>query len=299
MSQAVKRDSWNIFLKPLDPKSWVAFIVTTITLVLGAKLLLFLHRFLGFHAKIAKKFAKFLIFLAWIGFVLTFGFYQGVLTMFFSTKVNIPFQSMKDVIRSYPKWKLMIRSGDEAKIIPYVKAGDPDFLAFWDRIQHKSDETLFSGIEEVLTVHDRHPVVISIQQGAIDKHRKYGKPEQHDKLEVFQREHFEPYAMIVTKNSPLGPILKYAAQIMQERGVFGHLKLKWTTRNVGNKPLYESETLTMTHLSLTFVIFAILLGISFVIFLGEMGTKTLYQRFPKLEEKWSYIQTYPEQWKFK
>ena len=218
MRQAIKRDYWTLFLKPLDTNSWMTFIATTVTLVLGAQLLLFLRQFLGIHSKIAEKMATCLVFLAWMCFVMTFSFYQGVLTMFFSIKVDIPFESMKDVIKSYPKWNLMIQSDSQAFYTPYVKAGDPDFLEFFRRIQHKPDETLFSDIDEVITRHNTDAVVISIRQSTIDKHRKYGKSEQHNKLEIFQRNNFQPSSMIVTKNSPFGPVLNYAAKLMGERG---------------------------------------------------------------------------------
>ena len=287
MRQAVKSNYWNLFLKPLDTNSWVTFIATTVTLVLGSQLLPFLCRFLGIHAKIAMKFSKFLVFLAWMGFVITFCFYQGVLTMFFSTKVDIPFESIKDVIKSYPKWKLMIRSGSETYYTPQVKSRDRDFLAFFSRIQNKPDETLFSDIEDVITLHAKDAVVVSIQQSIIDVHTKYGNPEQHNKLEIFQRGPFEPYGMIVTKNSPFGLILKYAAEIMLERGVFRHLKLKWTPRDTEYKPSNEVESLNMMHLSVAFASFSMLIGISVVIFIGEIGSKKRNQYFPELKEKWN------------
>ena len=199
MSQAVKRDSWSIFLKPLDTNSWVAFIATTTALVLAAQLLLFIRYLQGKHAKTktAKKIAKVLIFFAWVCFVLTFCFYRGVLTMFFSTEVDIPFRTMKDVIKKYPKWKLMIRSGVQPLIRRHVQAGEPEFLKFWDRIQYKSDETVFSDIEEVITRHDKNAVVICVHESLLDMHRKYGKPEDRDKLEIFQRGPFEPFGMVV------------------------------------------------------------------------------------------------------
>jgi hypothetical protein len=39
-------------------------------------------------------------------------YYGGALTMFFSSEVKVPFQGIRDVIRSYPEWILMIQAGD-------------------------------------------------------------------------------------------------------------------------------------------------------------------------------------------
>ena len=292
MGQAIKRDYWSLFFKPLDKNSWVTFISTTVVLVLGAQLSLFLHQFLGIHAKIAKKIATLLVFLAWMGFVMTFSYYQGVLTMFFATKADIPFETMKDVIKSYPKWKLMIESGSQAMYTPYVEAGDPHFVELFSRIEHKPDETLFANIEEVITRHHTDAVVISARQSIIDKHRKYGKSEQHNKLKIFQRNPFQPSALVVTKNSPFGPVLNYAARIMRERGVFRNLKLKWTS-DAGYEPFYDGESLNLMHFSLVFASFSVLLGISFGIFLGEICSKKIYQYLCKLNEKWNYTRNSP------
>ena len=292
MRQAIKKDYWTLFLKPLDTNSWITFIATTVTLVMGAQLLLSVHQFLGIHTKIAKKIATFLVLLAWMVFVMTFSFYQGVLTMFFSIKADIPFESTKDVIKSYPKWKLMIESGSEVRYTPYVEAGDPDFLELFSRIQHKPEETLFSDIEEVITRHGTDAVVISTQQNVIGMHRKYGKPEHHNKLEIFLRNQFQPHALVVTKNSPFGPVLNYAARIMRERGVLRNLKLKWIG-NTGPEHFYGGESLNMMHFSLVFASFSVLLGISFGIFLGEIYSKKIYQYLSKLKEKLKYTRNAP------
>ena len=85
--------------------------------------------------------------------------------------------------------------------------------------------------------------------------------------------------MIVTKNSPFGPVLNYAARILRERGVFRHLKLKWTTEDAGYETFYDGESLNMMHLPLAFTSFSVILGITFAIFLGEIGIKKIYQCF--------------------
>ncbi len=45
---------------------------------------------------------------SWYFFVLINAFYGGALTMFFTTKTTIPFATIKDVMRAYPDWKLMM-----------------------------------------------------------------------------------------------------------------------------------------------------------------------------------------------
>ena len=75
--------------------------------------------------------------------------------------------------------------------------------------------------------------------------------------------------------------------------MFRHLKLKWTTRDSGYKPFHDGESLNMMHLSLVFVSFSVLLGLSFGTFLGEIFSEKIYQCLYKLKEKWKYTRKSP------
>ena len=44
-------------------------------------------------------------------------YYEGALTMFFSTEVTATFESITETIRSYLKWKLNIRESNETVIL--------------------------------------------------------------------------------------------------------------------------------------------------------------------------------------
>ena len=286
MRQAVKRDSWNIFLRPLYLDSWGYCIAITSTLVLCIHALPYLYPSLGRHAKVIKHFNNSLIFLAWMIFVIINISYQAILTMYFSTKVNIPFTSIEDVITAYPAWKLMIRPGSLINIIPHIERGDPNFIEFWDRVQNKPEETLFSSIGDVLTNHKNDPVVILTPRSLIDWHNKYGNPEQQGMLEIISVGIVTPRSMVTTKNSPLVPVIKHGVQIMLERGSIQRLKLKWTAIEATIEPSYEGESLDMMHVSLVFASFVILLGSSLVIFFWEIGTNRLYKYGPVLKRKW-------------
>ena len=48
---------------------------------------------------------------AWIFFVLLNAYYGGALTMFFTSEAPIPFNTIEDVMKSYPAWKLKM-NGD-------------------------------------------------------------------------------------------------------------------------------------------------------------------------------------------
>ena len=48
-----------------------------------------------------------------IFFVLLHAYYRGALTMFFATELQIPFNSVEEVMKAYPDWKLKFMSGND------------------------------------------------------------------------------------------------------------------------------------------------------------------------------------------
>ena len=52
----------------------------------------------------------------WFFFLLIDAYYGGAMTMFFTSEIKIPFESIRDVIREYPSWKLMMKQGKYAEI---------------------------------------------------------------------------------------------------------------------------------------------------------------------------------------
>ena len=49
----------------------------------------------------------------WFFFLLVNAYYGGALTMFFTTEVSVPFETMEDVMRAYPDYNLMMQAGNE------------------------------------------------------------------------------------------------------------------------------------------------------------------------------------------
>ena len=76
-------------------------------------------------------------------------YYEGALTMFLTTEKGVSFKSIKDVMKAYPEWKLMMRSGFEVYYMHHVESGDEDYLTFWDRVETKPKESVFHGVNQV------------------------------------------------------------------------------------------------------------------------------------------------------
>ena len=104
-----------------------------------------------------------------------------------------------------------------------------------------------------------------------------------DHLALFDKGRAEWYGLIVTENSPLGPILQYGAKQLHERGVFDHLMAKWLGGGAHCRPIADMSSsnmiLGLKHVSLNFVVLGCLMMLSFIMFLVELYKKYCTQYF--------------------
>ena len=54
---------------------------------------------------------------AWFFFVLINAWYSGAMTMFFSSEITLPFNTIQDVMRAYPNWKLKMMHGNQVNFV--------------------------------------------------------------------------------------------------------------------------------------------------------------------------------------
>ena len=151
-------------------------------------------------------------------------YYSGALTMFFSTEVGVPFDTMRQVMQAYPDWKLQLQLGMQVFFIYQVEEGDPDYVKFWDRVENMPEETVFEKWDEGIRRMREDFGVILFEEGRLKGYMK-NNPEAQEGLAVFDKSKKEFYNMIVTNNSPLGPVLKYGNQLVLEKGEL-HCKLE-------------------------------------------------------------------------
>ena len=278
MSPALERDTWGIFLRPFHRSLWIIVICTAVILILSVQMLPSLYAGSGKNKNVFEKFHRFVVFLTWSFFVATEIYYEGALTMFFTTEIDIPFESIKDVMRAYPDWKLMMRYGNDVFYQHYVESGDSDYIEFWDRVLKNPKETVYYGIEQVVQDHEDVPIVVHDHQSQLDVHNKYGKPELINKLKVFYKGPAQSYGMIVTENSPLGPILRHGTKVMFERGVFDYLRSRWLGGgkdrcSCGETASSTNMVLGMNHMSLVIAGFGALLATCLATFFVELYLK--------------------------
>lgn len=72
---------------------------------------------------------------AWFFFLLLNAYYGGALTMFFTSEVSIPFNTIYDVMKAYPEWKLKMMNGDDVYFQYKALEGDVLYKEFYDRVK--------------------------------------------------------------------------------------------------------------------------------------------------------------------
>ena len=111
-------------------------------------------------------------------------------------------------------------------------------------------------------------------------------------LEIFDKGHVEWYNLIVTENSPLGPMLKHGAKKMHEQGVFDPIKVKWVGGGHRCRPVTDvtssNMTLGLTHVSFVFIILIFSMILSLIVFLAELFNKYQHEKeiYAEMEPKW-------------
>ena len=149
--------------------------------------------------------------------------------------------------------------------------GDSEYIKFWDRVKRKPAETVFRSIEEVMQRHVDQPVIIHDYQGTIDMYSRHN--DILDILEIFYQGQTEYYGLIVTENSPLGPMLRHGTKLLFERGVLDNLKAMWIggrMRRLSSSGLSSSMVLGVNHVVMALGFLGGCMLICLLIILGEI-----------------------------
>ena len=91
----------DLYIRPIRRGAWFG-IGGMILIILGTLTLPYFLIKDYFHTNGFRIFTL----VGWIFFVLLNIYYSGILTMFFTSDVVLPFETIKDVMRSYPDWRL-------------------------------------------------------------------------------------------------------------------------------------------------------------------------------------------------
>ena len=159
---------------------------------------------------------------------------------FFTSEIKIPFESIKDVMRD-DSWILVVQYGNEVNYQYHRDAGDADFIALWERIENEPEETIFSGVGEMMTMLAEGRNVMHVFRGMLQGWLRVN-PFHQQRLYVFGKERSRYQTIIFTKNSPMTPVWKLGTDYFREVGTLGQIYQIWEGRPVENKQDVADKT---------------------------------------------------------
>ena len=266
-----------LLTRPFRKETWLAIMLMIVFLMAATKLF-------TFELKITKKtfdFSRKIRNIAYVTvsffFVLILAYYEGALIMFFSTDNAIVFDDIKDVISLYPQRKLMMREGYDIYYLSHVESGDKDYVEFWNRVQNQPKESVFSSLHDVFHRFPEGGVVIHELEGALEAYLGQCGGERKEHFDVYARERTEYHNLIVNKNSPLGPILRYGSRLLLERGSGPNFKTSWNRNHTDCESLRHRQDPSMSiqfcHFAYLFFGLVAVTFVCLIIFFLEVAWK--------------------------
>ena len=257
----------GLFRRPFQDEAWILVLASVIIIVINIKVPYTLLSYYE-HTKSFKLSSLF----SWLFVLLINAYYGGALTMFFSSELTLPFNSIEDVMRSYPDWNLKFIDGNDIHFIVKAKSGDPLYSDFWERVTNKREEHVFQNLEEGLNMIGKERAVIHIGEGRLTSFFQTN-PFHQQKLKVFAKSRPQPQGFIVQHNSPLKPILQAAANALTEAGIKDALLKEWEGSSIPQNAEDETMVLTTGQVILGFLFILAFFGCSILILFCEINHK--------------------------
>ena len=151
------------------------------------------------------------------------------MTMFFANDITLPFENIRDVIRAYPEWELLVFKGAEPTYTTHVEQGDADYKALMDRVDSDPKNLIYHTMEEgIMRLRNGRTVIHVSPEGLNSFISKNPQVPANQRLFIFGREKKSfKLGIIFTLNSPLRPLFDRAITRLKEGGAYDFLKRKW------------------------------------------------------------------------
>ena len=105
MIPSLSESDFGFFIRPFRQEIWyclLSLLIISMILIFGSTYFM--------KSKEDTISIKLYIFSLWIFFTLIYAYYGGALTMFFVNDDEIPFKSIRDALKEFPKWKIIFNS---------------------------------------------------------------------------------------------------------------------------------------------------------------------------------------------
>ena len=272
MKEGKSRTDFSLFLRVFTNELWGTILF--VTLSISACLLLSMYcKSKKCKSCKSKKYTKgysLIIFTLLVFFVITRAYYGGALTKFFTVTVPEPFENKIDVMKSYPKYNLMIRKDQETVYYYLMKKGDPVYKKFWKRLKENPEQTTYTSEKEGLEMiaADSKNVIV-IEETMLLGHLKANVNEQIPYLFAHGRCGYN--TLMLQKNSPLTPVFKHGVGVLREKGIEQQLYLKWIGAGaLASGATLDAIVLTPGQVILIFSLMMVVYGVTLVLFCGEV-----------------------------
>ena len=261
---------FGLFIRPFQDEAWLLVLASVIMIVI---IITVPYSLLNYYEN--TEGFKLVSLISWLFVLLINAYYSGALTMFFIGELTLPFNSIEDVMRSYPDWNLNMRVGNDIHFKVKAEAGNPLYSEFWERVVNMPDEHIFQNLEEGLNLIENERVVIHIGEGALKSYFK-NNPYHQQRLKVFAKSQPQPAGIIVELNSPLKPILRAASTALTEAGIKDVLIKEWEGASIPQNDEVETTVLTNGQVILVFLIILATFGCSILILFCEISYKKCF-----------------------
>ena len=213
-----------------------------------------------------KTSLRIVTFIAWLTFFLVMVHFEGALTMFFTTEISVPFETRTEGMEAYPDWKTMIRKGNDRMFRELAEQGIPVYIEYWDRMQNDPSTVFYKNIKEGVELMKNDQVIIHINEKSLRQYFKRNPTEARPRTFQSEGENLKIENMLVTNNSPLGPILSHSSLLLRESGIMATLQTKWMgqklTSGIGTGA--EAHTLNPGQVMMIFAILCASICMSFL-----------------------------------
>ena len=257
----------GLFIRPFQVEAWILVLASVTIIVINIAVPYSLLSYYE-HTESFKLSSLF----SWLFFLLINAYYGGALTMFFSSELTLPFNSIEDVLRSYPDWNLKFIHGNDIHFIVKAKSGDYLYAEYWERVTNFREQHEFQNLEEGMSLMKNERAVIHIGEGRLTSYFK-ANPFHQQNLKVFARSRPIPQGIILQHNSPLKPILQAAANTLTEAGITAAILKDWEGLSIPQNAVFETMVLTTGQVILVFLAISATFGCSMLIFLCEINYK--------------------------
>ena len=249
----------GLFVRPLTNNVWI--VIGIISLIVISCVIIS-----GVASKEGKTDTSIRIVksIAWLTLFLVMVHYEGALTMFFTTEITVPFETRMQALLAYPEWKTMIRRGNDRNFKELAEEGIPVYIEFWNRLEQTPEEVYYSGIKDGVELIRSEQVIIHISGKALRQYFKSNPYGVRPKTFPSEGENLAEN-LVITNNSPLGPILSLGCVALRETGIMGTLDTKWMGAEISNDG-GGGATAFALEVGQVMMIFAILCTFIFVSF---------------------------------